>query len=818
MQVSPESNACTKLNPNVSTSDELINANAKEHVLDNANANTFNELESFACESTTRPSFPEFSVKTSDADFSDKNDLPSIANDGKIEEFINYIQNLDNAQAANKLGFMEYQDDSHRLRHPSYNYDAKEIEDLNIDGYTDKIEGPFDDEIDDNNERKYDNQTKNAPVNTDSHDFVKIVVPETTVKQLSRDKTIDFCSHGGFLPLSDDIDTDIGSDSEVNNQAIKRTLKVDNIQSLCDCKTPDFGSCSPSDSQRSIAEIDFVFVDNSDQREVSPATFEEEYTSLEHTNKMLQTRTSKSRSVSYAGPIHDSLSLDNVRSRNENHWSDDSSNSGSKQSPKSPYNRSSSIAGSMREGSWISIESNTRYERSQSRFSDLEYIKGRVDWLDIANSNLNHQIDSDNYHHHRRYSETAETLEYIRGRDDWLNYEASRKRCDTLPHICESRNRFDISDQIDADEYHHRRCLSEIISYATKTSDKIFLAQGSPRSGRERSPFRVLRTDINKNEFIERYCWKSDENVSTDLFIDRSSTILTQHDVPDDGRFKSDRFIWIAEEKRSRSKSPFSLTITIDDPTGSGEDTHIIIPTVNAVVTETAFGFEDTTCDIQQMLVSQNMVNENVLADIIKTSEHEGIEVAVVNLKDDEMENALKEPIIVINESLDEESNDEDSQDPEESLNRLSIEGIVWDYQKESIENQADRQTTEILTTNDIQDKNETNENFISSNNLEETDEKSDNTRDLTASQKPQKNNSQLLQANTTLPTTHDLHLDNAIANHVETAVNEISSSSATDLSKTENPFKPKPSKSCTEKDNLDDLIQEGSLGPWFHK
>lgn len=107
-----------------------------------------------------------------------------------------------------------------------------------------------------------------------------------------------------------------------------------------------------------------------------------------------------------------------------------------------------------REDSSSSYKSNILFERSQSRYSELEYIKGRDDWKDsYLRYDIGEEIDSDNYHHLRRHSETAETLEYIRGREDWLRNHVQRN---SLPKIFEfGEPKIVIQDEIDSDEYHH---------------------------------------------------------------------------------------------------------------------------------------------------------------------------------------------------------------------------------------------------------------------------------------------------------------------------------------------------------------------------
>lgn len=124
-----------------------------------------------------------------------------------------------------------------------------------------------------------------------------------------------------------------------------------------------------------------------------------------------------------------------------------------------------------RENSYLFIQSQRIHERSTSPFAELEYIRGRDDWTDISSRyDIDQEVDSDNYHHLRRYSETAETLEYIRGREDWLKNEILQGNRSSLYGILERpESRFVIQDEIDSDEYHHNFFLHEHFRSASET-------------------------------------------------------------------------------------------------------------------------------------------------------------------------------------------------------------------------------------------------------------------------------------------------------------------------------------------------------------
>lgn len=129
-----------------------------------------------------------------------------------------------------------------------------------------------------------------------------------------------------------------------------------------------------------------------------------------------------------------------------------------------------------REDSSSSNKSNVLFERSQSRFSELEYIRGRDDWKDsYLRYDISEEIDSDNYHHLRRHSEAADTLEYIRGREDWLRNEIQHARRNSLARIFEiGEPKFLIQDEIDSDEYHHHFLQNEIFNESSKYLAKSF--------------------------------------------------------------------------------------------------------------------------------------------------------------------------------------------------------------------------------------------------------------------------------------------------------------------------------------------------------
>lgn len=674
-----------------------------------ANANALNEMESFACDpelpSNSLAEGGDIRIEAAEGDFSTTNDMNTIiTDDGKIEEFMNYIQKLDRKQSDDRLEFKEYADQSKRIRYPSYNYDAKEIDELDFNVDSEIFEA-FDEEEDNaisgdanlaflNGERTYETLTRSA--NNSALDDQRLALRKrqeeadrlnSTLNPYAksfdyRKRTTDYENISSMQDDKADSKTPDPENQDVKDQereTIKRVKKIDDLKTFVENSIPLTKGLNPSESEVSINEIDFVFVESSDLNDETQAYFDDLSSIGTPTNEKSSMK--PPRSASYAGRIIDSSSLENINVRKESLGSNQSSESSdARKAAKLPYTSSSSSMSYAREDSWISMDSNTCLRRSPSRNSDLEYIKGRDDWRDISNYRVEHEIDSDNYHHHRRHSETADTLEYIRGRDDWIRYEETRERGSTLPQIYESEGKIGIKEETDADEYHHHRRLSEIISYAHEASNLLFIAQGSARSGRERSPYKVLRADIDKAEFIKRYYWKGDNEPTPDISIDRAGStsyeepIYSKNNYAEERLIQSERYIWIAENKRSRSKSPFAVSITIENSSnGSGNETQIIIPSTSSGSTSnvidvsvvTTIGSEpgnESTVQIQEVIdnISDTTITvresnknmDNIITDAIKTSADENIEVVVVNLKKDR--DGFDEPIIVITEVPDE--------------------------------------------------------------------------------------------------------------------------------------------------------------------
>ncbi|XP_037035743.1 dentin sialophosphoprotein isoform X2 [Bradysia coprophila] len=132
-------------------------------------------------------------------------------------------------------------------------------------------------------------------------------------------------------------------------------------------------------------------------------------------------------------------------------------------------------------------DSSSLYRKSNSRdsSSNTEYDYPRYDRTDSTNSFIQDELDSEEYHHHHRFSMTAEALEYIRGRDDWRDH---------TENILNNRYRrqssnIRIREQIDSDEYHHDRKLSDLVEIAYLDAETI----------------KSLPSSFNEGDMFDRY-------------------------------------------------------------------------------------------------------------------------------------------------------------------------------------------------------------------------------------------------------------------------------------------------------------------------
>lgn len=101
--------------------------------------------------------------------------------------------------------------------------------------------------------------------------------------------------------------------------------------------------------------------------------------------------------------------------------------------------------------------------------ADTDYQRPIYDRTDSSVSYIQGEVDSEEYHHNHRFSMTADTLEYIRGRDDWRLH--TENKSENL-YRRQSSN-ISIREEVDSDEYHHDRKLSDLIEIAYLDSESI---------------------------------------------------------------------------------------------------------------------------------------------------------------------------------------------------------------------------------------------------------------------------------------------------------------------------------------------------------
>lgn len=157
------------------------------------------------------------------------------------------------------------------------------------------------------------------------------------------------------------------------------------------------------------------------------------------------------------------------------------------------------------------VEITKPIERQEFEEDELEYIKTREDWRDVPSIEIKEAVDSDDYHHFRRHSQTADALEYITGRDDWYRHEVQLKSSEEDEH--KDKTRIMLLEGLDSDEYHHGRNVEELIEYAKKRHEEMkFLMDSHPRNSRERSPYKIVKLETSKDKFMEKYYWRTGDD------------------------------------------------------------------------------------------------------------------------------------------------------------------------------------------------------------------------------------------------------------------------------------------------------------------
>lgn len=447
--------------------------------------------------------------------FIDGSDM--TAEDGNMGEFIDYIEHFhnenDEAIEASKFQFKEFLDQPKRLHYPSYNnevdkYNKDELKDFSI---VESVEYEPKDLANENIPSYFN--SKRAINNRKQNMFA---LP--TSKHLDDDE-----NNSLYRPVIRITPTE--------DERVEQFLQDENCEKINDAKD----HCA---TEILIKSKTTQLFDCSDDNTTDVESFESD-------SRANSPPLHAKRRESLLSDCSDPIQFECKQSTDPNHF----------------YNR---------EDSSSSNKSNVLFERSQSRLSELEYIKGRDDWKDSYLSyDISEEIDSDNYHHLRRHSETADTLEYIRGREDWLRNELHHAHRNSLSRIFEmAEPKIVIQDEIDSDEYHHNFFQNEtfcLVSAATEQVEKSFnngrqicdfgennhvnstndsdtkvtewtenMAVGSNKQSSSVSPSNVIFNENNKiTEAIEDLIIHESANVDdleiTVLDFDTSSDMLSDH-------------------------------------------------------------------------------------------------------------------------------------------------------------------------------------------------------------------------------------------------------------------------------------------------
>lgn len=407
----------------------------------------------------------------------DGSDIDEIVGDGKIKEFMDYIERIDNsAHTSDKLQFKEFMESSKRQRYPSYNYEANKDNEL-LKDYSVVLNGNDSVKIMQNDiEIRNTKRTKN---NRKPNMFaLPKLIKETTI-----DNNEDQYERNIFKPIiriTSTEDERIEYFLHENGDDTLNNVNFSKDEILIKSKTTQLFGC-----EENANEI-FKFDEQSD------AVFDNNRSIFEIDERrlFLSELSSDSNQIDFKAP-------------SDTKYSNRKDSSGSK-------------------------KSNIFYERSESRLSDLEYIRGRDDWKNhYGRYEIGEEIDSDNYHHLRRHSEADDTLEYVRGRDDWVKNQSLKRygRRTSLPKIFEGgEHKIVIQDEIDSDEYHHNliwndkfRSASESMSPA-KLFESNVLTKLKPDNAIQNSKDFVEISNTEINDVIENII-KSDTTNSEDIEI-----------------------------------------------------------------------------------------------------------------------------------------------------------------------------------------------------------------------------------------------------------------------------------------------------------
>lgn len=417
----------------------------------------------------------------------------------------------------------------------------------------------------------------------------------------------------------------------------------------------------------------------------------------------------------------------------------------------------------------------TRTERSisrsseQSNYNDLEYIKGREDWRDIPVIPIKEQVDSDDYHHSRRHSETAENLEYIRGREDWAIFMQSQ----VIPEITIS-----IRDEVDSDEYHHGRALSEALDlsiYGYTRDGKRFLTQGSAKNGRDRSPYKLMNAeDIEKDEFFRKYYWNT--NLS-------SRAVSENRDLAEEEMIKMERMHWM--------KSPTHLRLNSD-------------PDQEEVAEGGTSGSEDERVTVVEATNDNDFTTVNVEID---SNDNDVIEVALWDLESDpeEIEPTEDQTSSEINTEIDQIPLDilENIEIPENTEESISHQTTL--KKSKRIDNllEAERIDSFDVPVKEKSVENEINEKLSTENKITIQEDKVEN-KIINLEEKLE---NKIAKTDRFLET-EKLEQSKYLSKNSQSKVTDDK------IQK----FNQKLSERKISKSGIDQLLIDTSLGPWFHK
>lgn len=522
------------------------------------------------------------------------------------------------------------------------------------------------------------------------------------------------------------------------------------------------------------------------------------------------------------------------------------------------YSRSDSESSNIFHKS-ISRDSSSPFNESNTQ---LNYRQG-YNRNGSSNSFIQNELDSEEYHHDRRFSMTAETLEYIRGRDDW------KVHSENILNNIYSRQSSNISIQseIDSDEYHHDRVVTDLIEMAYLETDNI---QSLPSSFEDNTVFDryylelqqingQLANDIERNiaqkqivlidstevEGTDGYLYplpdivldqivdhdidsytiehvdsdysnlsESEDDVQSVIEVNHDGEIITTLDMRSDVDEMIEVTLWDLKDDHTKEFSSKESSVEI-----IGDDDLVYVEHTAGEKFFTSYKKE--TNDATSEITEANGVTEQT--NLISKSSIQHI--------NDTATNDLPEKIeLMIEEEYRQTTNDVTATNDVPENATLMTHDETNTINNVTMNNLPDN--TKIIALEEISNNNgsETINDFSTTNEIPEniSNIKDDSTVCET-------NIVGSLEVNTVEPESSSLHsLDQNIGHHSSTIgetsksfIEHESESSASEtnatnntgtVETTENPKKPKKSKKVCFDENVDDLIKEGCMGVWFHK